>query len=272
LKTNVYSFIPTSPFIRFIRIKKRSIIMKTQTLISLLPLLAGLAAAIPAANPGADFLHSAEATSLSDTDSGNTTLTLSPNEILDDADSEDEAFIEVSDDELIDPSDPAWLSSAEDSELAKRGVDDTLHLEARPNIKFRIGKSIRAHATLTLYKDGRARFYTRMNNRRHFGPYKYGVSCGVQDREGRVFSFERTGKVCRVRKSCHVETKDTTVHNANVKRYWIDIMKGSKKLVCTSDASWDIGKVASKVIKWFEDNKKRVLEVIAVVKPGKAAA
>lgn len=155
--------------------------------------------------------------------------------------------------------------------LSKRAPSQ-LHWNWKADINFSAGRPIKIEADVTLKPDGTARFYTRANNRRRWGPYKYTVACAVQDKAKRAFTFDRTGKVCRRARSCHVQVKDTTTTSPNIKRYWQDIVKGDRILICQAKASWKVGEVVNTCLKWFKDNKEGVIAVIAIISAIAAAA
>jgi len=234
--------------------------MKIQVLFSFLPILARLTVALPAADP-------LPVPAISTTSFSNVTAA-TPTPLPDD--DNDVLLEDESAESEFDPNNPEWLPASEG--LSKRGIPTQLHWASHPNIKFNVGNNINADVDITLHSDGNVRFYTKMNNRRHWGPYKYAVACGVKDKAGRAFTLDRKGKVCRVAKSCHTETKDETVVNKNVKKYWDDITKGDRIMICRAEASWNLGKVTNLVLKWFKDNKEGVLAVIAIITAIVAAA
>ena len=155
--------------------------------------------------------------------------------------------------------------------LSKR-APSKISWKAYPNINWNVGRGIKVEVDLTIHSDGKTRFYTRVNNRRRMGPYKYTVACAVQDKAKRAFTFDRTGRVCRRARSCHVQVKDTTTTSANIKRYWQDIVKGDRILICEARAAWKVGEVVKVCLKWFKDNKESVIAVIAIISAVAAAA
>lgn len=247
--------------------------MKVQILLSLLPLLTRLAFAVPTTKP-------ASATTISPVGATSVAFPIrTPLPLPDDRDDGSDAPL---DDGPDDPNAPLIEDEEAASDLVpatpafggleKRKNPTSLNWKSNPNIKFRVGRNINVEVDLTLHSTGKVRYYTRVNNRRRWGPYKYAIACAVTDKAKRAYTFDRTGKVCRRARACHVDVKDTTVTNQNIKKYWQDILKGDKILICQATASWNVGKVANLVLKWFKDNKEGVIAVIAIISAVAAAA
>lgn len=250
--------------------------MKIQILLSLLPILARLTAAVPA--PDALPVPTISTTSFRNITIA-TPTPLPAGDDDDDDDEGDEPLPEDGNEGLLedeeaesdfDPNDPQWRPAS--TGLEKRKIPTKINWVSNPNIKFKVGRRINAAVDITLRSNGNVRFYTRVNNRRRWGPYRYAIGCAVQDQAGRVFTFDRKGKVCRRSRDCHVETKDETVFNQNVRTYWKDIAKGDRIMICRAKASWNLGLVVNLALKWFKENKEGVIAVIAVITAVAAAA
>ncbi|KAI9890470.1 MAG: hypothetical protein M1814_003954 [Vezdaea aestivalis] len=219
--------------------------MKIQIVVALLPCLARVALGFPATDPP-------PSSSIDPTGPSNITDPLpfptadDPNELLIE---DDTAVMELNSSAPILPTEEGF---------DKRALPTKLHWKADPNLHFRVGNSIRIHVDLTLHSSGHTRFYTRVNNRRHWGKYKYTVACSVWDREKRALVFSHHGKVCKVRSSCHIDTKDDSEFNETVKRYWEDIVRGDKIMHVQAAASWDFGSLLARLT----DGASKVFEIL----------
>ena len=271
-----------------------SFIMKVQVLFSVLPFLAGITAAFP--QEGAS-VPAAVSTPSTTTGVGAGPAPVSEIDETDDLegvvfDDETEAQFEADDPDLEDSSDSLPIIDGPE----KRGLPSKLTWNNKYSFKKRfIGILAKGESAIVMYKNGNVRFFTKFWAIKLLN-YKYSVACALSDRDGRVYTLERKGRVCGNWKKRIIKpilkpiakptpkplTKtpvvkapldkrpliwpicrrthrvDRTKFDVKVRNNWDDIVGGDMHMNCRASFSWSLNGMFVKIL----DDLKKPTSVI----------
>ncbi len=231
--------------------------MKFQTLVSLLlPALAPLIAALPAADVGPGLVPVRP------------NFTAALLEAVPDLTSDDEETpANIARDELIEA---GASSSSAVADIEKRAAAvpsltwDDLEFSFIRRRLFRKRKVAEGNARITFWRNGNVRFRTHFKALRVLN-YNYAVTCAVRDAAGNAYTLSRKGKICGALGSCGTaHDVDETKHSAQVQRNWQSIKSGNKKIECQARLKWDFTGLFDSVMRLIEKAGKITGIVIKV--------